>query len=39
MMSSSGTNQMNQMAGGMGVPSSDQTGMHSDSSLPSTLNK
>ncbi|XP_070837820.1 CREB binding protein b isoform X5 [Chaetodon trifascialis] len=33
-----GTNQMNQMAGGMGVPSSDQTGMHSDSSLPSTLN-
>ncbi|XP_049416437.1 CREB binding protein b isoform X7 [Epinephelus fuscoguttatus] len=33
-----GTNQMNQMAGGMGVPSSDQSGMHSDSSLPSTLN-
>nr|XP_046272094.1 CREB binding protein b isoform X2 [Scatophagus argus] len=33
-----GTNQMNQMAGGIGVPSSDQTGMHSDSSLPSTLN-
>ncbi|TMS15573.1 CREB-binding protein [Larimichthys crocea] len=33
-----GTNQMNQMAGGMVVPSSDQTGMHSDSSLPSTLN-
>ncbi|XP_029914893.1 CREB binding protein b isoform X4 [Myripristis murdjan] len=33
-----GTNQMNQMAGGMGVPSSDQAGMHSDSSLPSTLN-
>uniref|UniRef100_A0A7N8WIJ3 histone acetyltransferase n=1 Tax=Mastacembelus armatus TaxID=205130 RepID=A0A7N8WIJ3_9TELE len=31
-------NQMNQMAGGMGVPSSDQAGMHSDSSLPSTLN-
>ncbi|XP_010786455.1 CREB-binding protein [Notothenia coriiceps] len=33
-----GTNQMNQMAGGMGVPSSDQAGMHSDSSLPSSLN-
>ncbi|XP_078140564.1 CREB binding protein b isoform X2 [Centroberyx gerrardi] len=32
-----GTNQMSQMAGGMGVPSSDQAGMHSDSSLPSTL--
>ncbi|CAJ1075041.1 CREB binding protein b isoform X3 [Xyrichtys novacula] len=32
-----GTNQMNQMAGGMGVPSSDQSGMHSDSSLPSSL--
>uniref|UniRef100_A0A8D0CUE5 histone acetyltransferase n=1 Tax=Sander lucioperca TaxID=283035 RepID=A0A8D0CUE5_SANLU len=32
-----GTNQ-NQLAGGMGVPSSDQAGMHSDSSLPSTLN-
>lgn len=28
---------MNQMPGGMG--SSDQAGMHSDSSLPSTLNK
>lgn len=27
---------MNQMAGGMGAPSSDQTGIHSDS-LPSTL--
>ncbi|XP_030590923.1 CREB binding protein b isoform X3 [Archocentrus centrarchus] len=33
-----GSNQMNQMAGSMGTPSSDQTGMHSDSSLPSTLN-
>ncbi|KAI4822335.1 hypothetical protein KUCAC02_007888, partial [Chaenocephalus aceratus] len=33
-----GTNQMNQMAGGMGVPSSDQAGMHSDSSLSSSLN-
>ncbi|XP_057717345.1 CREB binding protein b isoform X1 [Corythoichthys intestinalis] len=32
-----GTNQINQMAAGMGVPSSDQTGLHSDS-LPSTLN-
>lgn len=29
---------MNQMAGGMGAPSSDQTGIHSDS-LPSTLSK
>ncbi|XP_029015864.1 CREB binding protein b isoform X2 [Betta splendens] len=37
-MNSLGTNQMSQMAGGMGVPTSDQTGMHSDSSLPSTLN-
>ncbi|XP_072225493.1 CREB binding protein b isoform X4 [Leuresthes tenuis] len=33
-----GTNQMNQMGGGMGTPSSDQTGLLSDSSLPSTLN-
>uniref|UniRef100_H3CNJ7 histone acetyltransferase n=1 Tax=Tetraodon nigroviridis TaxID=99883 RepID=H3CNJ7_TETNG len=32
-----GTNQINQMAGSMGVPSSDQTGMHSDSSLPTTV--
>ncbi|XP_028267788.1 CREB binding protein b isoform X5 [Parambassis ranga] len=36
-MNQLGTNQMNQMAGGMSTPS-DQTGMHSDSSLPSTLN-
>ncbi|XP_047215364.1 CREB-binding protein-like [Girardinichthys multiradiatus] len=33
-----GTNQMNQMAGGLGSHSSDQAGLHSDSSLPSTLN-
>nr|XP_015801081.2 CREB binding protein b isoform X2 [Nothobranchius furzeri] len=33
-----GTNQINQMGGGMGTPSSDQTGLHSDSSLPSMLN-
>uniref|UniRef100_A0A3P8SCS9 histone acetyltransferase n=1 Tax=Amphiprion percula TaxID=161767 RepID=A0A3P8SCS9_AMPPE len=37
-MNQLGTNQMNQMAGGIGTSSSDQTGMHSDSSLPSTLN-
>ncbi|XP_019752940.1 CREB-binding protein-like [Hippocampus comes] len=36
-MNALGTNQINQMAAGMGVPSSDQTGLHSDS-LPSTLN-
>ncbi|XP_068192840.1 CREB binding protein b isoform X2 [Antennarius striatus] len=33
-----GTNQMNQLTGGMGAPTSDQSGMHSDSSLPPTLN-
>ncbi|KAM9745928.1 CREB binding protein b isoform 2-T2 [Menidia menidia] len=33
-----GTNQMNQMGGGMGASSSDQSGLLSDSSLPSTLN-
>ncbi|KAK5604460.1 hypothetical protein CRENBAI_016979 [Crenichthys baileyi] len=33
-----GTNQMNQIAGGLGTHSSDQAGLHSDSSLPSTLN-
>ncbi|XP_061605506.1 CREB binding protein b isoform X2 [Phyllopteryx taeniolatus] len=37
-MNTLGTNQINQMAAGMGVPASDQTGLHSDS-LPSTLNK
>ncbi|XP_061605507.1 CREB binding protein b isoform X3 [Phyllopteryx taeniolatus] len=36
-MNTLGTNQINQMAAGMGVPASDQTGLHSDS-LPSTLN-
>lgn len=30
---------MNQMAGGLGSHSSDQTGLLSDSSLPSSLNK
>nr|XP_057905325.1 CREB binding protein b isoform X2 [Doryrhamphus excisus] len=34
-----GTNQINQMAAGMGVPSSDQTGLHSGDSLPSALNQ
>lgn len=33
----SGTNQINQMTGSM--PSSDQTGMHSDSILPTTVSK
>ncbi|TWW69999.1 CREB-binding protein [Takifugu flavidus] len=32
-----GTNQINPMAGSMGVPSSDQTGMHSDGTLPTTV--
>lgn len=39
LLSLSGTNQINQMAGSMGVPSSDQTGMHSDSTLPTTVIK
>lgn len=39
LLSLSGTNQINQMAGSMGVPSSDQTGMHSDSTLPTTVSK
>lgn len=39
LLSLSGTNQINQMAGSMGVPSSDQSGMHSDSTLPTTVSK
>lgn len=39
LLSLSGTNQINQMAGSMGVLSSDQTGMHSDSTLPTTVSK
>lgn len=39
LLSLSGTNQINQMAGSMGVPSSDQTGMHSDSTLPTAVSK
>ncbi|XP_077412270.1 CREB binding protein b isoform X2 [Vanacampus margaritifer] len=35
-MNALGTNQINLMGAGMGVPSSEQTGLHSDS-LPSTL--
>ncbi|XP_013769098.1 CREB binding protein b [Pundamilia nyererei] len=34
-----GSNQMNQMAGSMGTPSSNQTGMHSDSSLSALSNQ
>ncbi|KAM4598373.1 CREB binding protein b [Polymixia lowei] len=37
-INSLGTNPMSQMAGGLGVSPSDQAGMHSDSSLPSSLN-
>uniref|UniRef100_A0A3P8WIV3 histone acetyltransferase n=1 Tax=Cynoglossus semilaevis TaxID=244447 RepID=A0A3P8WIV3_CYNSE len=36
-MNTLGTNQINQMAGSIGVPSTDQTGLHSDSSLPPSL--
>ncbi|XP_024128588.1 CREB binding protein b isoform X2 [Oryzias melastigma] len=36
-MNALGANQMNQMPGNMGTSSTDQSGLHSDSSLPSTL--
>lgn len=39
LLSLSGTNQINPMAGSMGVPSSDQTGMHSDATLPTAVSK
>ena len=38
-LSSAGSNQMNLGGGAMGVATSDPTNLHSDSSLPSTLNK
>ncbi|KAK7940381.1 hypothetical protein WMY93_003707 [Mugilogobius chulae] len=38
-INSIGANPMNKMGGGMGVPSSDQTGLLQDSSLPAALNQ